>query len=326
MLPVSSLSSLLAIVVATVATTAPVRAQTAPRLEPSPTGEILVLDANLQEAFVASDVADPTDMQNFARRAAELVPFAPDVVLLQEVVGPSAENVATLLSRETGFTYEIAIAPGPTAFPEAGEDRDDQVQQETAILFNSETMKTVGERGFFETSYDPADGIDGQKAKTKLHAFAAVKDLDSKRTYPLMSVHFVPNQNFVSDEVGWSYKESWSREVARFLDSVFPPPGWTGHIVGGDFNNRRCTTIDEARECETLPFWPVMTVENAYADSVFTAGAEDEIGTAKRIDYVFGRLDPTLAASDLEYDQGDKSDPTVFYSDHRLIWTLLADR
>ena len=324
---VSSLSMAVAGFVAAASVVAPaIAAPVAPALSPSPDGEILVLDANLQEAFIASDVADPTDMQNFAHRAAELVPFAADVVLLQEVVGPSAAGVAGFLSDETGFTYQVAIAPGPTAFPQADEAPDEQVQQETAILFNSETTKLVGERGYFETSYDPADGIEGQKAKTKLHAYAAVKDLQSKKVYPLMSLHFVPNQNFISDDVGWGYKQRWSRDATTFLDGVFPAPQWTGHVVGGDFNNRRCTTQVEARECETFPFWDVMTIDNGYADSIFTAGAEEEIGTAKRIDYVFGRLDPRAAASDLAYDQADKSDPAVFYSDHRLIWTLLADR
>jgi endonuclease/exonuclease/phosphatase family metal-dependent hydrolase len=301
-------------------------AQEAPALEPSPAGEILVLDANLQEAFIAADVADPTDMQNFARRAAELLPFAPDVVLLQEVVGPSATNVAGFLSEATGFTYEVTIAPGPTAFPSADEETGEQVQQETAILINSQTVKAIGESGFFETRYDPADGIEGQKAKTKLHAFAAVKDVESKSVYPLMSLHFVPNQNFRSEEIGWAYKAEWARAVAEFFDESFPPPEWGGHVVGGDFNNRRCREVEESRECETFPFWDVMTADNGYSDMIFSAGAPDEIGTAKRIDYVFGRLDAKLAASDLAYDQGDKSDPATFYSDHRLIWSLLSDR
>ena len=324
---VSSLCVTVAVFVAASSVIGPAFAGTAvSEVGSSPDGQILVLDANLQEAFIASDVADPSDMQNFARRAAELVPYAPDVVLLQEVVGPSAAGVAGFLSDEFGSTYQVAIAPGPTAFPQADEAPDEQVQQETAIVFNTETVKLVGESGYFETSYDPADGVEGQKAKTKLHAYAAVKDLQSKRVYPLMSLHFVPNQNFISDEVGWDYKERWSRDAANFLDGVFPAPQWTGHIVGGDFNNRRCTSQVEARECTTFPFWDVMTGDNGYVDSIFTAGADEEIGTAKRIDYVFGRLDPSSAASDLAYDQADKSDPAVFYSDHRLIWTLLADR
>jgi len=326
MVSVSSLSLGVLAFVAASAGLGDAVAQEPARLETSPRGQILVLDANLQEAFIASDVADPTDMWNFARRAAALLPYAPDVVLLQEVVEPSAINVATFLGEEVGHSYEVAIAPGPTAFPKADEAPDEQVQQETAILINSGTVQMMGERGFFETSYSPSDGIEGQKAKTKLHAYAAVREIQSKRTYPLMSLHFVPNQYFNSEEVGWAYKERWSRSVAEFLDATFPPPKSGGHIVGGDFNNRRCRDVIEARGCERFPFWDVMTAENDYSDAIFTAGGAEEIGTAKRIDYIFGRLDPTSAASDLAYDDEEKSDPATFYSDHRLIWTLLADR
>lgn len=80
----------------------------------SPRGQVLVVDANLLEAFGGADVADAADMNNFVRRLVAQLPYAPDALLLQEVVGPSAENVARFMSAATGLEYDVALATYPS--------------------------------------------------------------------------------------------------------------------------------------------------------------------------------------------------------------------
>ena len=51
----------------------------------SPVDELLVVSANLQEAFDDADVRDTKDIAGFSGRLLRQVPYKPDVLLLQEV-------------------------------------------------------------------------------------------------------------------------------------------------------------------------------------------------------------------------------------------------
>lgn len=298
-------------------------ARAAPVLSESPPGELLVVSMNLQEAFSADDVADPADVENFVERLLLQVPHAPDVVMLQEVVRASASEVSDLLTAQTGYQYQVAVSPEETAFPYPDDSRPDQVARETAIVVNTNTVTTSGPQGYVETSYAEEDGIPGQRARTKDQAYTGVTEIQSGTSYAVMSVHYIPTQNWFADEnVAWEYKAQWSDQLASFLDETFPATSTP--LLVGDFNNRRCVARDETRDCETLPFWPVLTSTHGYTDAVFSAGAEAEIGTEKRIDYIFGRPGFGHAASDLEYTEEEKSDPVTFYSDHRFLWAVTA--
>ncbi|MPZ70513.1 MAG: hypothetical protein GEU71_13450 [Actinobacteria bacterium] len=295
-------------------------AQTVPWLE-SPPGQILVVDNNLQEAFSADDVNDPADVDNFVTRLLTRVDYVPDVVMLQEVVRASAEGVATRMSEQTGYPFSVVVGPDETVYPPGHEDREDQVVRETAILINTATMTATGPQGFIDTSYSAEDGIPGQRARTKQQAYSGLIEQQTGEAYAAMSIHYLPTQNWFDDnQVAWQYKAQWSDELAVFLEATFPEDAT--RLLVGDFNNRRCRTRDETRECETMPFWPVVTSTHGYTDALYSAGAEAEIGTLKRIDYIFGRTAFAAAASDLAYTEEDKADPATFYSDHRFLWGL----
>ena len=295
-------------------------AQTVTWLE-SPPGQILVVDNNLQEAFSEDDVNDTTDVDNFVARLLTQIDYVPDVVMLQEVVRASAEGVATRLSEQTGYPFTVVVGPEDTVYPPGYEDREDQVVRETAILINASTMTATGPQGFIDTSYPAEDGIPGQRARTKQQAYSGLIEQQTGDAFAAMSIHYLPTQNWFEDnQVAWQYKAQWSDELATFLDSTFPENAT--RLLVGDFNNRRCMTRDETRECETMPFWPVVTSTHGYTDALYTVGAEAEIGTQKRIDYIFGRTAFLEAASDLDYTDEEKADPAIFYSDHRFLWGL----
>lgn len=294
-------------------------AQTVTWLE-SPPGQVLVVDNNLQEAFSADDVNDSTDVDNFVTRLLTQVDYVPDVVMLQEVVRASAEGVAQRLSEETGYPFTVVVGPEDTAFPPGYEDREDQVVRETAILINAATMTATGPQGFVETSYPAEDGIPGQRARTKHQAYSGLIERQTGDAFAAMSIHYLPTQNWFEDEqVAWKYKAQWSDELASFVEATFPANA-TGLLVG-DFNNRRCLSGPETRECEHMPFWSALTETHGYTDAIFSSGIDAEIGP-KRIDYIFGVTGFVEAASDLAYTDEDKADPAIFYSDHRFLWGL----
>ena len=55
---------------------------------------------------------------------------------LMEVVGPNAAEVATRLSTATGGSYSVVIAPGESVYSKAGENENEQVIRDTAIVVN----------------------------------------------------------------------------------------------------------------------------------------------------------------------------------------------
>lgn len=299
-------------------------------LKGSPPGEVLVADANLLEAFKKDDVADPTDMRNFAQRLTDRVPYAPDALLLQEVVGPSAENVARFMSEETGYKYEAVVAPGQSAFVGGGTNRD------TAIVLNRTTMRALDEGGFLRDEFG---------SKNKDHSYLFAKERRGGLRVPLVSVHLQPRPDFDS-------KADSTRQIAEFLKQTYPSPSNRQvEVVAGDFNNRRCLdkafNTDEPYECQESPAYLTMTEDYGYTDAILAAGSAQDIrheGT-KRIDYIFARGAVHDAVSDLArksnftqqefreckqlYNEGrgDESTgacATDFYSDHRFVIALIG--
>src|SRR5918999_1717605 len=80
------------------------------KLNAPPETQLLALTANLQQG----EPEPPTSnqMEIFANRVSTLLPFAPDVLLLQEVGGQTAAKVARLLRHRLPFDYRVAISPG----------------------------------------------------------------------------------------------------------------------------------------------------------------------------------------------------------------------
>lgn len=280
-------------------------------LPASPQGQVLVLDANLKEAFEVEDVADPSDMRAFARRLRRQLPYAPDVLTLQEVNGIAADNVARILSKELGANYAVIVRPNDDPqFP--GGSRD------TAILINTETM----ERGVKNGAPDPGGFVrSAHPEKAKDHAFASVREKGDDRTrLAVTSAHLLPPNYFADEESGFRAKARMSRRLAKHLEERYPNKD--GHVIAGDFNNRRCADARrEKADCETTPFWNALRREG-FDDSIFeTYGANHCL--KKRIDYVFTRgLNIVDAGVDSTYDP----DEDRFYSDHRFQWTLIEPK
>jgi hypothetical protein len=80
-------------------------------LERTPAGQMLVVSANLQAG--AARPAPPLQIQRFARRLRRLLPFAPDVLLLQEVTDETAGMTAEMLAEEIPFSFSVERSPGP---------------------------------------------------------------------------------------------------------------------------------------------------------------------------------------------------------------------
>lgn len=304
------------------------------RLGESPPGQVLVLDNNLLEAFRSADVEDTTDVQNFVEHVVEQVPYAPDAILLQEVVGPSAENVAALMGEATGFDYAVVVAPGESAFLGGG------VKRETAIVLNADTMQAEDEGGFVRTGVP----VPGGNQDAKDQAYVLAKERFGDPRLPLVSVHLDPSN---PDKAGAA------QQLAAFVDETYPSASKRQlEVIGGDFNSRRCVereyNMSEPYECEPREFYEVLTDRYGYTDTLLAAGSAEDLRHegSQRIDYVFARAQALDAAFDFERkfrvgtkeefgeckalytdgrgDEATGACATEFYSDHGIAWALVG--
>jgi exonuclease III len=291
----------------------------------SPPRQLLVLSANLKSAW-PEDVVD-AELVNFARRVSKVVPFAPDAVLLQEVVQSSATRIAQLLRRETGFGFDVAVSPG--ADPLVGMQGNQIIVRDTAILLNRKTMAIRDEGGFLSTQYLLRDAAPDLEARIKQHGYCLAETASGGLRLALASIHFVLNDRLAAPTMGFCYKGKWARQVGSFLNSRYPqrtaPQLW---VIGGDFNNRRCVGRRERVACDVWPFWHALEAQMGYIDTVFDRHGDSNESLArqtrdgKRIDYIFARAAVVRASHDVRYD-AHPGDPG-FYSDHRLLWALLG--
>ena len=329
--------------------TQPLGMAPAQRLPRSPDGEVVVISVNLQEAFMPSDVQNSSEMRHFATRIRDLVqagtmPYAPDVLLLQEVASFSTTKLARFLKDATGYTYAILI--GPELNPIVKDTAEHQIVRDTAILINAATMEGIGRKGFITSRYGADESRNAAKPRWKQQAFAAVQEKSGGFSLALASVHFTPTEEMASEAAAFARKGQWADAIARHLSETFPKQHT--RVVGGHFNNRRCLTKTtdppEQADCNPpgpggeTPFWTALTQAVApfrYQDSVFAihgtsdATLKDQYRrgdgfTKKRIDFVFARAKIVSAAHDTAY--GATRGDTDFISEHRLVWAQLQRR
>ncbi|MDQ3680063.1 MAG: hypothetical protein M3378_05880 [Actinomycetota bacterium] len=308
------------------------------RLAESPPGQVLVVDANLLEAFGEEDVADPTDMENFVRRLLSQVPYTPDALLLQEVIGASTEKVARILTEMTGSTYVVAAGPGESHVVVPATATTPEIRRETAILLNVDSMRLLDAGGYVDNAYAQEHHRSGTWI-TKQEPYLMAKERRGGLSTPLVSLHYVPNSRFTSADVGFRYKAEWSERIAQLLDTTYPSPSTRQvEVIGGDFNNRPCVEVDVSAtdpRCTAMPFWQVLTEEFGYAsakdkgiDHIFARGEILASGfDADRKAAVGG--DDEFAACKALYAEGRGEEATgtcatEFYADHSFVWALVG--
>jgi endonuclease/exonuclease/phosphatase family metal-dependent hydrolase len=309
-------------------------------LERTPASQMLVVSANLQAG--AAGPAPPVQIQRFARRLRRLLPFAPDVLLLQEVTDETAGMTAEFLAEEIPFSFSVERSPGPppeteldqsVVEPAPPEDRQEEVVSDTAVVVNAGTTRVRDPGGDVMTSYDVIDASPGAPWRTKRNAYLVAAKRGRRFKVALISIHFVGNWRLEPQSIGYFYKNQWTREITAFLEERYPSSEYL-HVIGGDFNHRRCIEVPERVDCEEWPFWHTLVKRVGLRDSIFEIHGTSDEGLEKqrkgkrrerkRIDYIFTNARVIDASHDAAYDAsaGDRG----FYSDHALLWALINTR
>ena len=289
--------------------------------EHSPPGAVLVVTANLKEAYANGDVSDSSDMEVFVKRLINQVPYIPDVALLQEVNRVSAGNVATLLGFATGDSYFVVIGPGAKW---AGRTQGGVVKVDTAILVNADTMLTLDPGSFVASRYSLKEAAAGRQPVIKNHAYMQAQEIVGGLRLDLSSVHFVPRSFLASDDVDLAARERWTRQIVTELNRVYP----TGSAnetttIGGDFNSRFCLEqSDDGGGCQVFkPFWKLLVDELGFTDAMHATS------NPAGIDYIFTSEGISQAGLDRSYlikKRNGTLDPSDFYSDHAFRWAVVT--
>lgn len=310
---------------------------------PSPDDKLLVVIANLDEAYDKADAQKIGDMQNFVDRVLNngIMPdFKPDVLLLQEVRGISLRNIASILSNQTGDDYIV-----PVNRPEGREERpsfrltDRKVLHfDTGIIINKATVGQVpgSPEGWVRTSYLYSHKASNRtNVGVKSHAYMMVRKKDADGDLvgpyiPLTSVHFARGVEVQADKRTY-YINQWTSVVASNLHKKFEArkDDWL-KVIGGDFNIQRCPNPQGA--CNNSAWYKKMKGTGTYYkydDALFHCSATGACENfpfgynwagkyALGVDFIFNT---GKAALDAGKDH-DAPQPNN-YSDHIFRWAVL---
>jgi hypothetical protein len=291
-------------------------APAAPALTETPPGKVLVVSVNLYDTNGA-DASKTGDMRNFVDRVAKIVPFVPDVLLLQEVRHKSVAAVKKFMTNKTGNTYRIIVDAGRNPWKQITTTK--LLGTDTAILMNADTMTQSGAEGYFKTTYKPGDAAAGSSLKFKKHAYAFVEERNGDLELPLVSIHYPKQREFASEATSQRLKKDWSRTIANGLAKKYPSSG-INHtkVIAGDFNNFRCDSIVSGN-CRETPLYGLLTGPTfKYKDSVHVM----EVGQGNPIDFIFTTGNVVRANNDDGYNPSTNNS-AVFYSNHQFRWSLI---
>ncbi len=277
--------------------------------DPSASDRVLVVTANLREAYGFWDVAHHGDMKVFVRRLTDQVPSAPDVLLLQEVVHASSTWVARHLSDKTGFHYAVKVDPGRQAVRDSAKRIHDR---ETAILINTDTMSALSSGRYVGTSALRSEVTAGKYVAVKDQATMLVQERASGDKYALASVHLSPPGGFISHAIEKAARARWVDKITGFMAKHYQGAAFS--TIGGDFNSSRC--LSGGGNCAEAPFYKLITGALGYTNSVQAAGAG-----GGGVDFVFTKAGTYKAGVDSSYNRRTTSN---FYSDHQFRWSVLG--
>lgn len=277
--------------------------------ERTPDDSVLVITANVAEAWVYSDVRSHGDMDKFVNRVLDETKYRPDILALQEVRRSSAEYIARKMSGLSGQPYKLAVTPPSNPSFNYGGGRAGA--KETAILINSKTMKVLDRGGYIPSPYKPEHA--NEPYDPVFHqAFALLKKRDTKMKFATMSTHFLPRSYMANGDVDKYYRNKWSKQVHNKLRNRYGGRAGVKYLIAGDFNQLGCLQgIGE--DCRSKsPFWKTLR----------GFGYQDTAKTFGTIDFIWSKGMPGAAHS---MDSGFKSlSSSKRYSDHAFRWTILG--
>lgn len=261
------------------------------------TGVVDVAVANLREGTLVrrpADLRGDADRERLAARILDRPGPAPDVVLLQEVLG-SADRAATALSagaRQRGLDDRYAVVTRTLSTTDTGRCQGERegryaVLRSSAVLVNTATVTDVGEQGVVRTWgrwFGEARRVTrraGYGCAEQPWVRLTVSTPSGPVTATVMSVHVPPSKI--------SLKNQAIAALGEAYDDVTSTVPTDLAFMGGDFNLDRCVGGGDRAGCELHPGHAAL-LDDGYRDVVREhqrTGRDRTTGVDRRIDFVF---------------------------------------
>lgn len=307
-----------------------------PLIDPRPAAKVMVVSANLRESHSEwpdditgvplSDMQTMGEVANFVDHLSENVPAPPDVLLLQEVIAPSARETAHRLTLEFDLPYEVVIAGNDSNELFSGSYLH---KRNVAIIVNAAQIEVVGEVGFLTLAERPGDWPSYLYGIAQDQAHALLRDRASGEKLAVMSIHWATNPKFASPALATARRVEWARLTKAFMAERFDDADI--QVMGGEFNFTRCASWRESLRCDEHPAYEVLA-KGSFRDAVLAASrhsipdfrrqVENRNDTPHRIDYVFSIGEIHSASRSVDYDT-EKYTPRYF-SDHKYDYVLIG--
>ena len=285
-------------------------------LERTPRNRVLVVIANLKEAWGTEDLGNLREMRVFTRRLINKLPARPDVLLLQEVRHRSASRVASLLGEKTNDAYRVAVDPGRQPSRRISEIRVRYT--ETAILLNKDTMSKASQGAFIRSNYKARHRAPSTDVSIFRQALLLAKEDATGTTIAVASVHLLVQGRLKTLWLSERYRDRWAKQVADELRARYARSDIT--VIGGDFNQDLCK-YDFSPDCSPRSDYYESLTNGPY-DFI---DAEREVDDAAHgIDLIFTSGTTFSGSADANYDPWMSPNDPKYYSDHRFRWAMVG--
>ena len=277
--------------------------------ERTPDDSVMVVAANLREAWDYGDVKSHWDMDKFVNRLLDEFRYRPDILALQEVRKASAEYVARKLSGKSGQPYKVVGSIASDPYSPYGGGR--AAAKATAIVINTKTMKVLNNGGYFATVAKPEHEVEPYDPVFHQY-FALLQKRGTNMKFATMSVHLLPRSYMASTDLDRYYRTKWSKQMHNKLRSRYGGKSGLRYLIAGDFNQLGCER-GIGDDCRVkAPFWKKLT-DLGYKDTAKTFGT---------IDFIWSKGMPGALNSQ---DSGFRSmSDSKAYSDHAFRWAVLG--
>jgi exonuclease III len=277
--------------------------------ERTPDNSLMVVTANLAEAWDYADTQKHGDMDTFVARVLDEFKYRPDVLALQEVRKSSADYVARKLSARSGQPYKVVVSPPANPYFPYGGGRAGA--KETSIVINAKTMKVLDPGGYLATVAKPEHEVEPNDPVFH-QAFALLQKRGTTKKFATMSVHLLPRGYLANMDLDKYYRNKWAKQMHNKLRARYGAKSDLRYLMGGDFNQLGCLRGTSEDCVSKSPFWQTLT----------GFGYLDTIKAFTTVDYIWSKGMPgALYGLDSGYHSMSKANR---YSDHPFRWSVLG--
>lgn len=274
----------------------------------SPPDSLLIVTANLEEAWDYSDVQHRWDMDKFVARLLRGSKFLPDVLAVQEVRKSSVKYVARKLSRKSGQPYRVVVMPPSNPFQRY---KGRAGARETSIVANVATIKVLHDGGMMPTAAKPAHVIEPHDP-VFFQSYALLKKRSSGERFAVMSVHLYPRGYLANNDLDKYYRKKWANAMHKKLVNKYGSRKNVRYVMAGDFNQSSCLRGHWSKCYQPSPFWK----------SLIGRGYDDTSDDKGQVDLIMSK---GKAGALHSMDIGFKKIPRAKrYSDHPFRWSVLG--